>query len=891
MTIRALVSLSALLLAHLFIAPLRTIGQPRQSEKLLLSDGWSLQSSAKVAENGEHLSVPAFQPKDWYAVTVPTTVVAALVKHKVYPDPNFGLNLQKIPGASYPVVNLSDLPLEPDGPFAVAWWYRKSFQLPANYKGKTIWLNFEGINYRANIWINGKQIASKDDVAGTWRTYEFDITSIARLGAENVVAVEVHPPTEGDLAISFVDWNPIPPDRDMGVFREVYVRTSGPVALRYPAAISSVNSPANNQAHLTVVAQLKNATDKPVEGKLTAQIEKIAVSQQVELAPGETKQVVFEPGKFSQLNIANPRLWWPAQMGAPNLYELSMEFEVDGKKSDEAKTHFGIREITSALDQNSHLVFSVNGKKILIRGAGWAMDMMLRQDSLRLQDELRYVSDLGLNAIRLEGMLETEEFFDLADRQGILVMAGWSCALWEPWAKWKKEEYADRWRKWKERDLAIAKESQRSQVLRLRGHPSLAAWWNGSDNPPPAEVEEMYLGIEKEYLWPNPSISSASAQPTSVSGKTGVKMTGPYEYVAPSYWLEDTKQGGAFGFNTETNPGPAIPPIETLRRMLPKEHLWPIDEWWNFHGGGEPFDGIHIFADALNARYGAANDVQDFAFKSQLMSYEGTRAMYEAFSRNKYTSTGVFHWLLNSAWPSLVWHLYDFELRPAGGYFGAKKALEPLHALYSYTDRSIWVVSSKYQDVSDLKLTAKVYNMDMAEKFSREATLDIAADSTKIVFTLPQLEGVTPVYFVRLTLENMAGKLVSSNLYWLSTTPESIDWNKSNWYMVPTASYADFTALWQLPIVRLKLNSRTERKNGKVVTHVIVENPTQSLAFFVHLKANNATDGEEILPVLWQDNYFSLMPGEKREVTVEYRAQDASMSDPVVSVEGWNVAN
>jgi exo-1,4-beta-D-glucosaminidase len=514
---------------------------------------------------------------------------------------------------------------------------------------------------------------------------------------------------------------------------------------------------------------------------------------------------------------------------------------------------------------------------------------MLRENSQRLEDEFRYVQDMGLNTVRLEGKLETQEFFDLADRKGILIMAGWCCCdFWERWPKWKPE------------DFTIAETSLRDQMYRLRNHPSLVMWLNGSDNPPPPDVEQIYLSVEKQTRWPNPVVSSATGKPTSVTGDSGVKMTGPYEYVAPSYWLTDSKApqphscnpggcGGAYGFNSETSPGPAVPPIESMREMLPKDHLWPIDDWWNYHAGGGEFKDIHVFTDALNARYGNATGVEDYTFKSQLMGYEGIRAMFEAYSRNKYTSTGVIQWMLNNAWPSVIWHLYDFYLRPGGGYFGAKKAMEPLHPVYSYDDGSIWVVSSQYEDAKGLKLTAKIYNLDMTEKFSQQEAVDAAADSTNKVLTLKEVQDLSPTYFLVLRLEDTSGRLMGSNFYWLSTKPETLDWEKSNWYTTPTVSYADYNALSQLPKVKLNVTSRNERKGHDAITHVTVENPSKSLAFFVRLKVNKT--GKEILPVLWQDNYFSLLPGEKREVSATYRASELGTAKPAVEVSGWNVTS
>jgi exo-1,4-beta-D-glucosaminidase len=411
----------------------------------------------------------------------------------------------------------------------------------------------------------------------------------------------------------------------------------------------------------------------------------------------------------------------------------------------------------------------------------------------------------------------------------------------------------------------------------------------------------MYLDVEKQALWPNPIVSSATAKPAGFSGTSGVKMTGPYEYVAPSYWLTDSLNhpsptecneggcGGAHGFNTETSPGPAVPPIESLEKFLSKDHLWPIDDYWNYHAGGGAFKDIHVFTDALSARYGKADSIEDYALKSQLMAYEGIRAMYEAYSRNKYTSTGVIQWMLNNAWPSLIWHLYDYYMRPGGGYFGAKAAMQALDPVYGYDDHSIWLVSSQYRDANNLKVTAKVYNLDMSEKFSQEETINASADSTSKIFALPDIQGLSPTYFLRLTVQDSAGKVVGSNFYWLSTSPETLDWEKSNWYTTPTATYADFTALKQLPKVKLNLTTSSERKGNEGVTLVAIENPSKNLAFFVRLKVDKGRGGEEILPVLWQDNYLSLMPGEKRRITATYRVRDLGGKNPAIEVSGWNV--
>jgi len=855
---------------------------------LHLQDGWRMESSCKVEKPGTQVSTPAFSDAMWYPATVPTTVASALVKLKKYPDPDFGMNLRKLPGVTYPIgSNFSNMDMRQDSPFMVPWWFRKTFVLPAADKGKTLWLYFGGINYRANIFLNGKQIGTYDDVAGAWRTYEFNITDAALPGRQNVLAVEVFSPTAKDLAITFVDWNPSPPDKNMGLFRDVEIRTSGPVAIRYPAVMSKVDP--DGKAHLTVTAFLKNGSKQEISGQLKGKIEGVEFSQDIPLKAGEEKNVTFDTAEFPQLNFDHPRLWWPAQMGTPELYKLDLRFEINRQSSDSSQTSFGIREVTSELNTSNHRVFSINGKKLLIRGGGWSPDMMLRENPQRLRDEFAYVRDMGLNTIRLEGKLETDDFFNLVDQQGILVMAGWCCCdAWEHWSEWTPEE------------LPIAKASLRDQIYRLRSHPSLLVWLNGSDNPPPPDVEQAYLDIEKQLQWPNPVISSATAKVTTVSGESGVKMSGPYEYVAPSYWMEDSFGathpqscnqggcGGGYGFNSETSPGPAVPPIESIETMLPKEHWWPIDDWWNFHAGGENFKDLHVFTDALNARYGPTTTLEDYTFKSQVQSYEGIRAMYEAYSRNKYTSGGVIQWMLNNAWPSMIWHLYDFYLRPGGGYFGAKTAMQPLNPLYGYDDHSIYLVNSRYEDAKQVKVATKLLNLDMREKFSNESTVDVPADGVIKVVAIPEIEGLSPTYFVALKVSDSAGKVLGSNFYWLSTKPETLDWAKSTWFNTPTLAYADFKALAQLPKVKLRVTEHSERKADQEITHVTVENPSTSLAFFVRLKLKKGAAGPEILPVLWQDNYVSLLPGEKRDLTAEYRASELGAEKPVIEVRGWN---
>ena len=858
----------------------------RVASRFVLKNGWAIQSSARVQEKGDVVSTTQFKPKGWYPTSVPSTVLAALVQNKVFPDPYFGMNLRSIPGATYPIgENFSHSPMPSDSPFRSSWWYRTEFRLPLSYRGKQVWLNFEGINYRLNVWLNGHQIASSGEVAGTFRTYEVSVSDAVLPRKINTLAVEVFAPEPDDLALTWVDWNPAPPDKNMGIWRNVYLRASGPVTLRDPQVITGLDLPLLDTARLAVTAELHNTSKRQVKGILKGRIAGIQFSQSVELASGEKKLVTFSPDQFPQLKLSHPRLWWPAELGTPNLYTLHIEFNSGGKLSDGDTLQFGIREISSELNEKGARQFKINGERILIRGGGWAPDMLLRPAPESDEVQIRYVLDLGLNTVRMEGKLESDHFFELADRYGILVMAGWCCCdHWEHWDKWKKEDYE------------IAAESLRSQIRRLRNHPSLLVWLNGSDNPPPPEVEQMYVGILKALHWPNPYLSSATEKPTTVTGPTGVKMTGPYEWVPPSYWLTDTTLGGAWAFNTETSPGPAVPTVQSLRKILPEDRLWPINEYWNFHAGGGHFKTLDVFTAALNARYGMATGVEDYALKAQAMTYEGNRAMFEAYARNKYVSTGVIQWMLNNAWPSLIWHLYDYFLVPGGGYFGTKKACEPLHVQYSYDDRSVVLVNEKRQPFHKLSLTATVYTLDMAVKFSREVTLDVLPDSSTRVFLIPQLEGLTPTFFLNLMLRDAASSLISSNFYWLSTKPDLLDWAKSKDYAdvhglgyAPAISYADFTGLQTLPKVRVGLSASLKREGGEDVVRVKLSNPSPHLAFFVHLRITKDAGGDDVLPVFWDDNYISLLPGETRQLAAKYRTEHVHGRHLVVEAEGWNI--
>ena len=889
-------------MSRVFLLLLTTAVAARAQNEVPLHDGWFIQSSVKAGTDGAALSAPGFKPTGWYRATVPSTVAGALVDDGLYGDPYFGMNLRTLPGMTYKIGgNFVHTAMEPTSAFAVPWWYRSSFRVPAGMRGRRLLLHFDGINYRANIWLNGKRLADSSEIAGTYRRVELDVTEAVRDGA-NALAVEVFAPEPLDLQTTWVDWNPSPPDKNMGIWQPAYLSASGDVVVRYPAVMSRVDTvgmgdsgrqtadgllPAARwtarSAALTVVSDLRNLSSKSVSGTLRGRIGGIAFERPVTIAPHDTMQVRFTPDSFPQLRVARPKLWWPAEFGKgrAELHDLSLEFVSDGKVSDRALLRFGIREVTSEMTPKGGLLFRINGRRILIRGGGWAPDLFFRPQPERQDAQLAYALDMHLNTIRLEGNYENDRFFQRTDSLGILVMSGWvCCSAWEEWPKWKSEQHA------------IAQSSLRDQVRRLRGHPSVFVWLNGSDGPPPADVEQMYLSVEKQEAWPNPTVSSASAKPTTVSGASGVKMTGPYDWVPPSYWLQDSTHGGAWAYNTETSPGAAVPPIESIRRMMPARDIaWPLDSVWLFHAAGGQFTKLlDRFNTALAARHGTPVSAEDYTRTSQLMTYEGERAMFEAYRRNQYAATGVIQWMFNNAWPSIYWHLFDWYLLPAGGYFGTKTANEPVHALYSYDDRSIAIVNSNADrtPVRGARLRARILGLDGTERFAKDTVVDIPADTSLRVFILPQPTGLSgKAYFVDLRLTSADAKPLSTNFYWLSTQPDVLA-DSSNWYMTSVKDFADYKELRSMPAVSVKASATFSSHGNMGQARVTLKNAGPGVAFFIRMQVTGR-GGNEALPVTWEDNYVSLLPGESRVMTASYRLRDLGGGPPKLRVTGWNV--
>ncbi len=837
-----------------------------------LCNGWMIRASSEVGQIPGEISRTGFDVKSWHSTSVPSTVLAALVDNGVYENPFFGMNLKKISSE----------------PFEEPWWYRTQFRLSDSDVEKTVLLEFDGINYSANIWLNGRQVAGSNQARGAFRRFQFDISQLVCRG-NNVLAVEVIGPEPGDFSTGFVDWNPPAPDRNMGLFRGVRLRFCEGVSIENPLLETRLDE--LDEATLAVSADLVNHTDRNISGILEGEIESISFSRTVEIEPGERKRI-----ELDDVKVANPRLWWPNGMGIPNLYELQLRFAIDDRTSDAAGVSFGIRSVEDYTNEAGHKGFKINGRKVLIKAAGWTDDLLLADTAETIDAQLKYVRHINLNSIRLEGIWGKDHtLYDLCDQYGILMMVGWSC-------HWEHEEYLgkpvdDRYGGvTSAEDMELISKSWRDQVLWLRNHPSIYVWAVASDKVPAPELERRYIETFEKYDSSRPYLASTGGVGSEqgiigddivvseVSGPTGVKMLGPYAYTPPIYWYTDTNRGGAYGFNTETGPGAAVPPLESIKKMIPEDHLWPIDKFWEFHCGLNEFAKLDRYQQAINRRYGKPDNVEEFARKAQVLNYELMRPMFEALRANKGNATGIVQWMLNSAWPKMYWQLYDKFLMPNGAFYAARKACEPLHLLYNYGDRGVYVVNDLPSAFSDLNATIRVLDADSTEVFTETVDVNAKADSSAKVLDIPRFDGISTTYFLDLRLGDQ-----KANFYWLSTKPDVLDYETKvePWaYYTPSKEFADFTALNSLPAasVDVEYDCETTGAEGKVSARLT--NVSERIAFFVELKVLSEQTCETILPVFWEDNYISLLPGEARTIEALFKATDHKT---VLAIDGWNL--
>jgi len=837
-------------------------------ETIRLSTDWQLFPSGTTEPEGSFLSKNMDQDITYYKAAVPSTVMGTLTENGKYKDIFINNNIAEVDRTQ----------------FDRSWWYRTSFEMPSHSQDQHTFLLFEGISYYANIWLNGTLIASQDSIYGSFRRFELDITDYIQ--EKNILAVEVFRAQPGDPNIGFADWNPRPSDENMGIFRPVSVITTGEVRMKNTVVRSKVNTQTLDEAWLTIESEIENLSDNDIKGLINGDIgDGISFSFPLELSAHEKRKVTLTSKEIPELHITNPRLWWCNNLGEPELYDLDISFHKNDTVTCRDTVAFGIREIESLLTAEGHREFRLNGQKVLLKSAGWTDDIFLRDTPESNEQQIRMVKDMNLNMIRFEGFWgNSSNVYDLCDRYGLMAIIGWSCHWeWEAYfGKPCSEEFGCIQ---SQEDIELISKSFSDQVIWLRNHPSIIAWMPGSDMLPVPELEEKYLAFLKAED-DRPYIGAAKMRKSVLSGITGTKMAGPYEYVGPNYWYIDKHYGGAFGFNTETGTGAQLPVIESLRKFIPEDKLWPIGNEYSLHctTSSTAMNNLDVLTEVINNKYGEADNLEDFLQKADLLNYDGTRAMFEAFRVNLTNTTGIVQWMLNSAWPSLYWQLYDYYQIPTSGYYGTKKANNVLQMIYNYGDNSISAVNESRVDAENYKATIKIY--DLKSNLINEQVIKVNLKSNTAGKIL-KLDPIFQPVFISMELHNSSNEKVADNFYCISDVVDEYDWERTNWVHTPIKKYSDFKVLSQLPYRNLQYSLKKEEKNNISRFIIRLKNDSPSISFFNMLKLKDE-QGNLIPSALWSDNYISFEPQQEKEIvcTVENKyLQDKTV---LIEIKGWN---
>ena len=907
---KTLLKIFGVVLLLVCAADLRVVFNPAPSaaQDIELADGWRLASATGLAADGKALSTPGFDDAAWHPVRrMPATVLQILEDDGVYPNLYYGKNL------------LTEVPQDL---YKQDWWYRTTFTAPADRQ--TYRLDFPGINYRAEIWLNGHRVADDRQIVGMYNGHDLDVSRWIQPGRPNTLAVKVIPEraiqdVDGvELADSWYDWinwrylgyqgpnknpangNSFVPDRNAGIWKPVYLRTSGAVSIGAATVNSELPLPDTDSARLTVYATLHNHSPARVRGVLRATITRdgktpIRVDEPVALAPGEDRELSLGPDEFAQLRVSHPDLWWPYTMGRPDLYDLHLEFVQNGAVTAADSLRFGIRSITQGRDGEDTVAgpdaggsfyLRVNGKDFLVRGATYTPDLLYRYDPDRDAAILSYARDLGVNMLRLESKISSARFVEMADEMGIPLMYGWMCCnQWEKWQQWDDE------------DRRVAQESMRSQIDMLRSHASVFVWANGSDGRPPAEVLANYHRILTDLHWQNATVDTVSSLNRDADGRTlwdGIQMAGPYSWRPPSYWFSN-QYAAARGSSAEQGDNEHIPPYASLRRFIPPDKLWPINDTWFFHAGSGPQNSQLVnVRRVIDRRYGPSVNAEMFANKAQLAHYEATRAQFESFAANGWDGHKMtIYWMLNSHWPSFFGNIFDYYLRPGGAYYGAKKGLRPLSVVFdsyatgNHRQGKVIVVNQTPDEHHGLRVRVRTYDLRGRVRDDRAAD-DIAVDSGAAVqaMTLPPGPPDSKVFFVRCELLDADGHVVADNLYWQSQRADDVGPPTNDAaFDSKQVSWADMTALNYLPKTALDVTARYDAGATDKVT-IRLHNPNPGIAFFERAELLTSPLAEEILPIEYDDNYVTVFGGET--VEIHGHVPTAGTTPRWVRVSGYN---
>jgi len=902
-TSRVVLAAAALLAAEIGVhaAPQST---PASSDRRLsLRSGWLLKSAVLVEQGGDKVSSAGYQPKEWLPVSVPSTVLSALVKNGIYPDPRVGMNAYQIPDSSdefnkrHDLARFSYLP-DKRNPWRDPYWYRKEFELPALPPGRRVWLHFDALNYRADVWLNGQQIADRQQVAGMFQRFEFDITAQAKPGS-NVLAVKVypvdHPGTPGtqwevlgpdrgyqselmkdvtEIMTIGYDCMMTVPDRNMGLWQDVWIDFSGPVVIRNPFVVTKLPLPATDRATLSISAELTNASAAAMKGTLRGTIAgtDVRFEQPVELGPGETRVVAIDPKPV----ISKPRLWWPRNYGAQHLYQLSLRFETDQGVSEEQNVTFGVREVSSEMHEingwHGRRVL-VNGRRIFCRGGYIQPELMFDWDARRMEAEIRYFAQANLNLIYFEDIPNPPApLLELCDRYGILFgNCFYSCYWLRPGTPYPA-------------DFPLLERCTVDLVKRYRNHPSLIMYMAMNEEDTKEEVYEMWrrhiLALDGTRWFIPSAYFPSDRQNVPVWFQkdlpTGMNDRGAsYSWAEPAQYFRWVRQQRNWMFMMESGSA-SLPPISSLDRFLPDLHgapagpHFPLTRTWAQHGANHYYKGYDA---ALRRLHGEPESVADYCWKGHLVTADQHRSMFEAVNHRMWDVTSGFtEWKINACEPSIQWQIFDWYLKPMVSYFYIKKACEPLHVQLNLPDRMVSVINTTPEDRAELEATARVYDLDAKLRWQKTAKASVPAGTYREPFEVADWADFGAVSLVKLELKDARGTPLSDNFYWL-----------------PGKDADGLKALQRLPAVRLATAWQVETRGSERIVRATISNPTDQLAFFIQLAVTKGPHGEEVLPVAWDDNYFSLLPHESRQLAATVAEGDLAGATPTLEVGGWNI--
>jgi hypothetical protein len=840
------------------MAAVSATAKPAPNQTVVLSAGWQMQYAAKVPQAGAAIAAPGFSAAGWYTATVPGTVLTTLVNNKVYPEPLYGENNRP--------------EIIPESLARQDYWYRDQIEIPKAYAGQHIWLNFEGINYSATIWVNGAQVGV---MRGAFSRGIFDITSHVKPGSQAAVAVLISPqPHPGDpiehtihnglgknggitaidgpTFLSTIGWDWIPGirDRDTGIWQKVFLSATGPVVVKDPLVTTDLPLPKTDSADVAIQATVENVTDTPEKGVLEGSIENITFKQDVELAPHSTRLVSFDARNTPALHIEHPRLWWPNGYGPQNLYKLHLSFNQGGEVSDAQDVTFGVRKITYSVPDSEYLTISVNGVRVFVRGGDWGLDEALKRiPRERLEAQIRMHQLANMNMIRnWVGQSTSEDFYEMCDKYGIL--------LWDEFFQPNPADGPD------PTDLDTYVANVREKILRFRNHPSIAVWCARNEGYPPPQIDAI---LRKQLAELEPT---RRYQPSSTDG-AGVRSAGPYFWRTPREYYKITDDY----FKTETG-SMSVPTLESIHGMMPRKDWETINDDWAEHDMARGAQHGDTFPLTLASRYGKLANLPDFVRKAQLANYEAFRAMYEGRNAQLFHPlTGVITWMSDPAQPSFVWQIYHYDLEPNSSLFAVKSAGEMRHIQFNEANDELQVINNLPEPLTNAVAHVTIYNMDGTVAYQHDTPVTAAPSTAANLGAIQFPATVSPVHFLKLELKDSAGKLISSNFYWRAL-PGHPD---------------DFTAMEKMPTVKLEVKGECKDADGKRMVTVTLHNPSANLAVMTHLQLRRKTSGERVLPVYYSDNYISLVPGESRTIAVEAALSAFHGEEALMMLDGWNV--